>query len=206
MSRIVANLSVSEMEPIGLEVNTQTDAQLNPAYGIRGEKGEKGDKGDKGDRGESGSQGEQGIPGVTPSFTIGTVSTLEPGSSATATITGTDEKPVLNLGIPKGTQGERGQDGNDGQDGQPGATGATPKLSIGTVETLAPGSSATATITGTDEEPILNLGIPAGANGANGTTPVRGTDYWTAADQQTVIDAAVAGVLAVYPAAEGVQF
>lgn len=164
MSRIVANLSVSEMEPIGLEVNTQTDAQLNPAYGIRGEKGEKGDKGDKGDRGESGSQGEQGIPGVTPSFSIGTVSTLEPGSSATATITGTAEHPILNLGLPAGATGAAGQNGRDGSDGQD------------------------------------------GQDGQDGYSPVRGTDYWTSADQQAVTDAAVAAVLAAYPAAEGVQF
>ena len=64
MSRIVAKLSVSETEAIGLDINTQTDAQLNPAYGIRGEKGEKGDPGERGERGETGSQGQPGEPGV----------------------------------------------------------------------------------------------------------------------------------------------
>ena len=51
-------------------------------------------------------RGEQGETGLTPDFTIGTVTTLAPGSQATATITGTDEEPVLNLGIPKGDPGE----------------------------------------------------------------------------------------------------
>ncbi len=51
-------------------------------------------------------RGEQGETGLTPDFTIGTVTTLEPGSQATATITGTDEEPVLNLGIPKGDPGD----------------------------------------------------------------------------------------------------
>lgn len=37
--------------------------------------------------------------------------------------------------------------------------------------------------------------------GPAGYTPVRGTDYWTAADQQAVIDA----VLSALPAAEGVN-
>lgn len=53
--------------------------------------------------------------------------------------------------------------------GESGENGATPKLTIGTVETLAAGSNATATITGTVEEPVLNLGIPRGKTGASGT-------------------------------------
>lgn len=44
--------------------------------------------------------------------------------------------------------------------------GATPNLQIGTVETLASGSSATASITGTTENPLLNLGIPRGTDGS----------------------------------------
>ena len=138
--------------------------------------------------------------GVAPHMSIGTVETLEPDTPAYATITGTAMDPVLNLGIPQGEQGETG------------ATGATPQLTIGTVSTLPAGSSATVTITGTDENPVLNLGIPQGAQGVQGIqgepgySPVRGTDYWTASDQQTVIDAAIAAVLAVYPAAEGVSF
>ena len=46
-----------------------------------------------------------------------------------------------------------------------GETGATPDISIGTVTTLPAGSSATAQMTGTPEAPILNLGIPKGADG-----------------------------------------
>lgn len=50
-------------------------------------------------------------------------------------------------------------------DGEPGTDGATPNLQIGTVETLEAGSDATASITGTAENPLLNLGIPKGADG-----------------------------------------
>lgn len=57
----------------------------------------------------------------------------------------------------------------NGAKGEKGDTGATPNLQIGTVETLASGSSATASITGTTENPLLNLGIPRGADGASGT-------------------------------------
>ena len=41
-----------------------------------------------------------------------------------------------------------------------------------------------------------------GAAGADGYTPVKGTDYWTADDQQSIVDA----VLAALPTAEGVSF
>jgi hypothetical protein len=43
-----------------------------------------------------------------------------------------------------------------------GPVGLTPDLTIGTTTTLAPGTAATATISGTDDDPVLNLGIPAG--------------------------------------------
>ena len=46
-----------------------------------------------------------------------------------------------------------------------GEVGATPNLTIGTVATLPEGSQATATITGTSENPVLNLGIPVGYTG-----------------------------------------
>ena len=53
--------------------------------------------------------------------------------------------------------------------GDNGDTGATPNLQIGTVETLESGSSATASITGTTENPLLNLGIPRGEGGTGGS-------------------------------------
>lgn len=49
--------------------------------------------------------------------------------------------------------------------GPVGPTGATPDLQIGTVETGAPGSAAEASITGTPEEPLLNLKLPRGQQG-----------------------------------------
>lgn len=42
---------------------------------------------------------------------------------------------------------------------------------------------------------------PAGTNGTDGYTPVRGTDYWTTADQQAIVN----DVLAALPAAESVS-
>ena len=65
-----------------------------PSRGVKGEPGSPGAKGDKGD------------PGATPNLTIGTVTTLEAGQNATASITGESPDLTLNLGIPKGADGE----------------------------------------------------------------------------------------------------
>lgn len=62
-------------------------------------------------RGQTGATGETGATGATPEFSIGTVTTLEPGDDATATITGTAAAPVLNLGIPQGAKGDTGAPG-----------------------------------------------------------------------------------------------
>lgn len=54
--------------------------------------------------------------------------------------------------------------------GGQGEPGSTPEFSVGTVSTLPAGSQATVSITGTSASPILNLGIPTGATGAQGNT------------------------------------
>lgn len=50
--------------------------------------------------------------------------------------------------------------------------------------------------------PGANVKGPKGDPGSAGHTPVKGTDYWTADDQQDIVDA----VLAALPAAEGVSY
>lgn len=65
---------------------------------------------------------------------------------------------------------------NDAIDG--GETGASfqplPHISIGEVETLPAGSEATATMTGTASQPVLNLGLVQGAKGETGDTGATG--------------------------------
>lgn len=87
--------------------------------------------------------------------------TLAAGSAASVEKTVDPETGAvtLNFGIPKG---EKGNPGN------PGADGTTPDFRIGTVTTLPPESPAEATITGTKEAPVLNLGIPQGEKGDPG--------------------------------------
>lgn len=106
-----------------------------------------------------------------------TVETLAEGAEAR----GEYDAGVLSLGIPRGDTGNgiqsialnadytltvtytNGQTWTSGS--IRGETGATPNLQIGTVSTLSPGSPATAEITGTRDEPRLNLGIPQGVPG-----------------------------------------
>lgn len=93
---------------------------------------------------------------------VGTTTTITPGSNASVENVGTDANAIFNFGIPRG---ERGADGRNGVDGE---NGVTPDFSIGDVITLLPGESATVTLGGTQEEPVLNFGIPQGITGQSG--------------------------------------
>lgn len=95
------------MGPMGPRGYTGGTGPQGPA-GADGAKGDKGDKGDTGQAGAQGAKGDKGDVGATPNLSIGEVTTLSAGMSATATITGTAENPVLNLGIPKGADGNGG--------------------------------------------------------------------------------------------------
>ena len=94
----------------------------------------------------------KGDTGETPDISIGTVTTVAPGTPASASMTGTPEEPVLNLSIPQGV------------------VGATPNFTVGTVTTGEPGSSVIVTITGTPEAPVLNITIPQGMQGNTGSS------------------------------------
>ena len=111
----------------------------------------KGEKGDKGDKGDPGAPGNDGMDGAD----------------------GTNGKSAYNIAVDNGFTGTETEwletlKGEPGKDGAPGADGVTPNLTIGTVETLPSGSNATASITGSAENPVLNLGIPKGADGQGG--------------------------------------
>lgn len=86
----------------------------------RGAKGEPGSPGARGEPGSPGAKGDKGDTGATPNLTIGSVTTLDAGQNATASMVGTAESPVLNLGIPRGAKGEPGQGGADGKPGTDG--------------------------------------------------------------------------------------
>jgi hypothetical protein len=68
---------------------------------------------------------------------------------------------------PAGPKGDTGDTGPAGPTGSAGATGAIPTFTVNAT-TLAAGAQATASISGTATNPVLNLGIPQGAAGAGG--------------------------------------
>ena len=103
-----------------------------------------------------GAKGEPGQDGVTPTFSIESVETGEPGTDADVTMTGDAPNHGLKFVIPRGNKGDTGAAGADGK---------TPNLTIGSVTTLEAGQNATASITGESPDLTLNLGIPKGADG-----------------------------------------
>ena len=56
----------------------------------------------------------------------------------------------------------------------------------------------------------VNIKGPQGETGPQGpkgdNTPIKGVDYWTSEDQQSIIQATVEAVLEEYPAAESNEF
>lgn len=133
---------------------------------LRGEPGPQGETGETGPQGPKGDKGDTGATGATgPKGDTGATGPQGPKGDTGAT------GPTGPQG-PKGEQGEpgtAGPQGETGPQGPQGPAGATPNIQIGTVETLAAGSAATASVTGTPENPLLNLGIPQGASGSEGS-------------------------------------
>ena len=77
-----------------------------------------------------------------------------------------------------------------------GSAGKAATVKIGTVTTGEAGTSASVNNVGTENDAVLNFSIP---RGPAGYTPVKGTDYWTAADQQSMVN----DVLAALPVYNG---
>ena len=127
-------------------------------------------------KGADGKPGAAGADGVTPH--IGDNGNWYVGSTDTG-------KPS------RGATGAPGKDGADGKPGAAGADGVTPHIGdngnwyLGSTDTGNPSRGATGA-PGKDGE--------KGEPGAPGKTPVRGTDYWTAADKQEIVNSVIAAL------------
>lgn len=171
--------------------------------GPAGPQGAKGDKGDTGPQGPAGANGKDGT-GVTilgsyaseealntahPTGNIGDAYLIDGDLyvwSATNAAWGNVGRLQGEQG-PKGEKGDKGDTGATGPQGPAGATGPTgPSGPQG-----EKGDKGDTGATGA-----------TGPTGPAGYTPVKGTDYWTAADRQSMVN----DVLAALPAAEGVSF
>lgn len=201
-----ANATISGTSPnyslnLTLPKGDKGDTGSQGPQGIQGPEGPQGEKGDQGIQGIQGQKGDKGDVGPAPNLSIGSVTS---GQTASATVTGTNPNYQLNLVLPqgpkgdtgsqgpigqtgpKGDQGETGPQGEKGEKGDTGNTGPAPNLTIGTVQG---GDTAQATISGSNPNYVLNLTLPKGDTGSQGPagyTPVKGTDYWTASDIQSI--------------------
>ena len=157
---------------------------FNIPRGVKGDKGDRGVqgiqgvKGDTGDRGPDGKQGPKGDPGkpfsiakVFPSkdtmngdglsegdFVMIASNVNDPNNATLFTWTGSEFKEIADLSGAQGIQGPQGPQGEQGPKGDPGERG-----------------------------PEGQQGVQ-GKNGNDGHTPVRGVDYWTDADKQSIYD------------------
>ena len=182
---VTPNLTIGTIETLPAEgyasVNIKGTAE-NPVLDFKIPRGYKGDKGDT---------------GAMPNITIGTVNNLEPGSAPYVTQTGTAENPVLTFGLVKGEKGDTGEQGLQGPKGDKGDTGEQGPQGI-QGETGATGPQGEKGQKG-DKGEQGNRGEQGnvgprgqkgqtGATGPKGDTPVKGTDYWTAADKEQIIE------------------
>lgn len=201
-----ANATISGTSPnyslnLTLPKGDKGDTGEQGPQGIQGPEGPQGEKGDQGIQGIQGQKGDKGDIGPAPNLSIGSVTS---GQTANASISGSNPNYQLNLVLPqgpkgdagdqgpigqtgpKGDQGPEGPQGEKGEKGDTGNTGPAPNLTIGTVQG---GASAQATISGSNPNYQLNLTLPKGDTGAQGPagyTPVKGTDYWTTSDIESI--------------------
>ena len=183
-----------------------------PSRGEKGDTGEKGEKGDTGatgptgPKGDTGPQGPQGETGATgPQGPKGDTGMQGPigekgdkGDAFTYSDFTTEQLAALkgdkgDTGAqgPRGEMGPQGPKGDTGATGPKGDTGAdgiTPHIGdngnwyLGTTDTGKPSRGAT----GAKGDP--------GTPGTAGHSPVKGTDYWTAADKQEIVNDVLAAL------------
>lgn len=124
----------------------------------------------------TGVPGPQGLPGDAATIAVGTTSTLTPGTPATVTNSGTSSSAVFNFGIPSGQQGQQGIQGIPGPQGPSGNNGAAATITVGSTETLVPGSTAYVTNAGTNSAAVLNFGLVTGPKGDKGDNGSNGSN------------------------------
>ena len=120
---------------------------------------------------ESAKTYEEKMELLNVTLSIGTVSTLAAGSTATATLDKTDGKYTLNIGIPKGDKGDAFTYADFTADQLSTMYSAvTNNIKIGKTTTLEAGEQATVTLDKSDGNYSLKFAIPKGDKGEKGNT------------------------------------
>ena len=137
-------------------------------------------KGDKGDKGDVGAKGQDGI---TPTLSIGTVTTGNAGSNASVTMTGNSPNYTLNFTIPKGDKGDSGSGGNvdltNYQTKTDNSLNTTNKTIVGAINEVKTNLGNKSDTNHTHSQYITSSSIPTSlpANGGNANT-VGGYTIW----------------------------
>ena len=131
-------------------------------------------------KGADGAPGKDGHSPVVTSTKSGKTTTISVDGAAIATV-------------------EDGADGKPGAAGAPGKDGHSPVVTStksGKTTTINVDGAAIATVEdGADGKPgAAGATGPAGVPGKDGKTPVRDTDYWTAADKQEIVNSVIAAL------------
>lgn len=141
------------------------------------------------------SETTPGAPG--PKGTTYTPSVSADGVISWSNDGGLENPDPVNIKGPKGDDGKTPVKGTDYFDGEDG-TNATITGATATVDTNTGTPSCTVTLGGTASARTFAFAFKnlKGAKGDNGTTPVRGTHYWTDADKAEIksyVDDAILG-------------
>jgi hypothetical protein len=165
-----------------VSTNTLKKATIANAA-LVGPTGPTGATGPTGPIGPTGATGPTGPTGSAATISVGTTTTGAAGTSASVSNSGTSSAAVFNFTIPRGDTGATGPtgptgpagtNGSPGPTGPIGPTGATgpagsaATITVGTTTTLAAGSSATVSNSGTSSAAVFNFGIPTGPTGPTG--------------------------------------
>lgn len=140
-----------------------------------------------------GPQGEKGTPFTYADFTAAQLAALTGPQGAKGDTGPQGPQGVKGDTGEKGATGATGPQGPAGPKGADGSNGVTPTIGsngnwyLGTTDTGKPSRGAT------------GIQGPQGNTGPQGPKPVKGTDYWTAADQTKIVN----DVLAALPVWNG---
>ncbi|MCI6770717.1 MAG: collagen-like protein, partial [Oscillospiraceae bacterium] len=160
----IETAGLNENGELLLTLTNSTTINCGSALGPKGDKGDKGDTGAPftysdftdeqlaGLKGPKGDKGNKGDPFTYSDFT---------------------EEQLEALQGPKGDKGEKGDKGDKGDIGE------TPVLSIGTVTTVDPTEQADISLSGSAENPVLNLRIPKGEKGEGAEEIAQGIENFS---------------------------
>jgi len=149
-------------------------------------------------------QGQEGLPGLVgpagPAFAqavVDSVTTLNPGDSATVGVSFDGTNVRFTFGIPRGNDGSQGQPGNNGSDGGQGPQGAQgppfAQAVVDGVTTLDPGQAATVQTSFDGSNVRFQFGIPRGSDGSNGSNGSDGAQGPPGEISQAQLNSAISG-------------